>query len=164
MENRKKSTVAKKDYLEKLAKQKTAFGHDMFTTKGTKNLKQSVLRSRKVQNEKKKTYRFTVVENLFALQLQQLGFERVQTMGTICKATSEILIVETKDFFIKELVGNLALKVNKHVLKRKAQRRMKQFKNLSSIIIEDHVKNPKPLYQICTQDADANNNRLMKTT
>lgn len=85
-------------------------------------------------------------------------------MGTICKATSEILIVETKDFFIKELVGNLALKVNKHVLKSKAQRRMKQFQNLSSIIIEDHVKNPKPLYQICTQDADANNNRLMKTT
>ena len=85
-------------------------------------------------------------------------------MGTICKATSEILIVETKDFFIKELVGNLALKVNKHVLKSKAQRRMKQFKNLSSIIIEDHVKNPEPLYQICTQDADANNNRLMKTT
>ena len=41
-------------------------------------------------------------------------------MGTICKATSEILIVETKDFFIKELVGNLALKVNKHVLKSEA--------------------------------------------
>ena len=77
----------------------------MFTTKGTKNLKQSVLRSRKVQNEKKKTYRFTVVENLFALQLQQLGFLKEQTMGTICKATSEILIVETKDFFIKELDG-----------------------------------------------------------
>ena len=70
----------------------------MFTTKGTKNLKQSVLRSRKVQNEKKKTYRFTVAaENLFAF-----GFKD-QTMGTICKATSEILIVETKDFFIKEL-------------------------------------------------------------
>ena len=26
-------------------------------------------------------------------------------MGTICKATSEILIVETNDFFIKELDG-----------------------------------------------------------
>ena len=99
MENSKKvySTVArKKDYLDKLAKQKTAFGHDMFTTKGTKNLKQSVLRSRKVQNEKKKTYRFTVVENLFAF-----GFKE-QTMGTICKSTSEILITDTESFFIKE--------------------------------------------------------------
>ena len=98
MENSKKVySSQKKDYLEKLAKQKTAFGHDMFTTKGTKNLKQSVLRSRKVQNEKKKTYRFTVeAENLFAFGLKQ------QTMGTICKATSEILITETESFFIKE--------------------------------------------------------------
>ena len=48
-------------------------------------------------------------------------------MGTICKATSEILIVETKDFFIKELVGDLALKVNKQILKTYAQRRMKHF-------------------------------------